>query len=237
MFALQFLLRTRRANRSIDVRQIVGQRVHYAGQTWLSTIDDDRRSAKMRSCMEMADADPWYYFTPAERHHFGLVSFDGVEWYSNTGVHRAIVAKFLHAYFEEETGFHPLLHNVPTVQHFVDQETLGHYLTLDRLILELGLPITMSVKSGPRIDEACSEHEDVFESPRIYVADRRLSDGAVQQSRMLTAKAFAVYANWVCSTAGEVSRADRVRYAVGRALLPSYDAFSLVIGNDCARDA
>lgn len=236
VFALQFLLRTRRANRSIDVRQIVGQQVHYAGQTWLSTVDPSQRSGKMRECLERVDVDPWYYFTPAERHHLSLVSFNGAEWYSNTGVHRAIVAKFLHAYYQAETGFHPLLHNVPTVQHFVDQDTLDQYLKLDRLVHELKLPITMSVKSGPRMADASIEAEEMFEAPRIYVTDRRLSEGSVHQSRVLTAKAFRVYASWVCATAGEVSRKDRVRYVLGRALSPNYDAFSLAIGNDCARE-
>ena len=235
VFALQFLLKTRHARRSIDVRQIVGQRAHYSGETWLAAVSSSAQRGKMAAGLRHADDQPWYYFTPAERDNMRLVSFDGVSWYSDTGVHRAIIAKFLHAYYQAETGFHPHLHNVPTVQHVVDQETLDAFLQLDALIQSLKLPITMSVKSGPRIAEASTEAEDAFEPPRIHVSDRRLAGGPVQESRVLTSKAFRVYATWVCATAGEVSRRDRVRYAVGRALSPGYDAFSLAIGADCAR--
>ena len=235
VFALQFLLRTQRGTRSIDVRRIVGQRAHYSGKTWLEAIASVEFRGRMRTALVSADDNPWYYFTPAPRDNMSLVSFDGEAWYSSSGVHRAIVAKFLHAYYQAETGFHPHLHNVPTIQHVVDQDSLQAYLKLDRLVQDLNLPISMSVKTGARDLQASSEDEDVFEAPRIHVSDRRLCDGAVQESRVLTPKAFGLYANWVCQTAGSISRTERMRYAVGRALSPAYDAFSLAIGTDCAR--
>lgn len=237
VFALQFLLRTQRGVRSIDVRRIVGQRAHHSGRTWLEAIATAESRGKMRSALSLADENPWYYFTPAPRDNMRLVSFDGESWYASSGVHRTIVAKFLHAYYQGETSFHPQLHNVPTIQHVVDHDSLQTYIRLDRLVRELDLPISMSVKTGVKDMQASSEDEDVFEAPKIHVADRRLSSGPVQESRLLTPKAFGVYANWVCETAGSISRTDRMRYAVGRALSPAYDAFSLAIGTDCARNS
>ena len=218
VFTLQFLQRTRRSLRSIDVRQIVGQSAHYAGRTWLDPILDGDARGKMLTAIRRADAQPWYYFAPAHRDRMRLVSFDGEQWYAQSGVHRAIVAKFLHAYYESETGFHPRLHSVPTLQHVIDQPTLAAYLALDALIRSRALPISVSVTAGARCVAQSTDEEDVFDPPRIVVRDHRFDDRQEAAPRAMTPRAFRLYAHWVAASGGVVRPRDRMREAVHRVL-------------------
>ena len=227
LFALWFRVRTRRAIRSVDLRCLVGQRGRYAGATWLQALNAPPSEApELQGCLYRADATPSHYLSAEPQPDVLLVSLDGRHWYAENGTYITLVAKFFHALYAAANGSHPLMHEVPTVAHTVDEQTLNAYLAMLAMIERHRLPIVMDVRAGQLLTDIHDEQH--FEQPSVMVTDSRMRGQGYGDSRLLRAPEFRAYSDWVCRAHGQITRFERARHSIGRFFNPeTFDTFSL----------
>lgn len=71
----------RNSNTTIDMRTVVGQWDHYAGQTWAEALLDPQwKPGKIKYNLERADENPNYYFNGEIQGDINLYSIDGTSW-------------------------------------------------------------------------------------------------------------------------------------------------------------
>lgn len=130
---LQFVVAEHRSsNTSIDMRMVVGQWDHYAGQTWIDALQNPQyKPGKMRDAIAKADSNPNYYFNGDIKNGIHLCSTDGASWYSNTGGnHRTVIAKFLSEMHYEKSGHYPLVAGISTTRYVIDHESFDLFKAL-----------------------------------------------------------------------------------------------------------
>lgn len=179
---------------AIDMRLVVGQWEHYAGQTWLDALCSPQwRPGKMQNAIELADRNPAYYFNGEVKGGIHLSSVNGRDWYSNTdGNHRTVVAKFLSDMQFQKTGKYPLVAGVHTHTYEVDWESFSLFRALNSY-KSIGI-------------KAYVKHESLSDPLVFFVADYRFNHRG--KFEHLTPDRFRNYAKWVLRNNGTLTRGD-----------------------------
>lgn len=201
--ALKFVTSTTfEPNSTMDMRDVVGQWDHYAGQSWFdaATIQD----GKMRNVFAQYEVNPLYYFSGELKDGISCSSIDGKVWYSqNSGNHRTVVAKFACARLAQETGQYPVVSGVCKVKHDVCQEAYQLFLEMHRLNCQ---QIHQSVERV-KLDCNDSSHLTSQYELRFHVCDFRLSRSG--RCQHLTTEEFCNYARWILSTDAVLTRYEK----------------------------
>lgn len=113
-------------NASLDMRNVVGQRDHYAGQTWLDAVNNPQcKEGEMRGVFRKYQENPNYYFNGEVQNGISVSSLNGGSWYSdNSGNHRAVLAKFACENVFQRTSEYPMVIGVRKHHYFVHIEAL-----------------------------------------------------------------------------------------------------------------
>ncbi|MDD2914981.1 MAG: hypothetical protein PHP70_06640 [Gallionella sp.] len=196
----EFVIEERRSsNSTIDMRSVVGQWDHYAGQTWAEALFDPKwKPSKIRHCLNKADENPEYYFNGEVQDDISFNSVDGISWYSvNSGNHRTIIAKFLCEMYYEKTGHYPLVAGVSTTHYVVDWELYNFFKQL-RKLQDHGIHVSFVRRSIRR--------SELYFSVGDYRFNR---DGKYGQ---LKPNQFKAYARWVIQNDGALTRWDKFHH-------------------------
>jgi hypothetical protein len=205
VFATAFRVATTVRRQSVDLRTVVGLHGDFHDSTWLALISP--LHPQVAAAIREADENPTSYLRPEGRAEIQLVSCDGAQWFAETGGPQVVAAKFLHAYYQNSTGRHPLLHSAHTVQHHIDVPMLSRYLEVHRLILKSRLPIELRVLPGALLTiDGDRKH---YEAPRVRVEDRRI-EGARPDIRVLDGPGFGLYAAGVLKSDGQLRWQHRI---------------------------
>lgn len=193
----------------VNMREVIGQWDHYAGQTWLdAAIDPQYKPSKMRSAFRMYDENPSYYFSGELENGICLSSLNGGPWFSNSGGnHRTVVAKFACERTFEETGIYPHVSGVMKHHYFVDLEALD----LFKKLLEFhdhGIHVSVERR---QINESRTQGKHLFEyAPAFFVWDSRFGGDA--RSQWLRAQQFRRFARHVLRQNGQITRLERLQH-------------------------
>lgn len=185
-------------NTTIDMRTVVGQWEHYAGQSWLEALNNPHwKPWKMQNNLAEADHNPGYYFSGDIHGDVHFDSTDGIIWYTNNGgCHRTIIAKFLSEMCHEKTGHYPHVAGVSTTRYVVDWESYGLF---KELLAYRDHGIHVSLQSREHLGSL------IFQ-----VGDFRFNrDGKFEQ---LTAKQFCSYAKWIISNDAKLTKLDKLQH-------------------------
>lgn len=198
----------------INMAGVVGQRDHYAGQTWLEALlKPQYKEGKMRNNIERFDANGVYYFDEERKDiHFDTV--DGRNWYSNGGGnHRTVIGKFVFAMAEALTGQPQMLRNVHLARYTVDWSTYELYCKLQSIVVTnaLGIHIKVERHSMYRVNGHENNHE--YFEPIFFVMDNRFRDGNNNHlCGHLSSDEFCRYAEWIIDTRGQLLLRDKASY-------------------------
>ena len=197
------------SNTGLDMRTVVGQWDHYAGQTWLGAIQSPKlKPGKIHSCLRLYEENPEYYFNGEVANGISVDSLNGGPWYShNSGNHRTIIAKFACQQIEEQTGHYPMVQGVRKHHYYVDMEAwslASSFHQSDRTMV--GLKVRR---------EKCAEYQTeeghVFEYvTKFSVRDSRFGKDA--RFGHLGRDDFVQYARWVLQNEGALTRTDKLRH-------------------------
>lgn len=188
----------RHSNSKIDMRTVVGQWDHYAGQSWLEALNNPQwKPGKMEHNLERADHNPSYYFSGEIRGDVHFSSIDGTSWYTNSGgSHRTIIAKFLCEMCNDKTGHYPYVTGVSTTQYEVDWESYALFKALKKY---QGRGIHVSLLSREHLGKL------IFQ-----VGDFRLRrDGKFGH---LSAEQFRSYAKHILHVDAKTTKWDKLRH-------------------------
>lgn len=194
----------------IDMRQVIGQDGHFAGQTWLEAVTDPQCApSKTDSAFRKYDDNPSYYFSGEVQNDMYFSSLNGGLWYCDSGGnHRTIVAKFACEYLSNENGSYPLVCGVLKHSYVADLETLDLFKQLYEF-RDRGIDITVEQRqlSDTFID---GKHVLEFEST-FFVSDSRF-DRDNLRSQWLSAQQFRHFACHILKHNGRIDRFERLKH-------------------------
>ncbi|MCX7177050.1 MAG: hypothetical protein NT159_24640 [Proteobacteria bacterium] len=193
-------------NTSIDMHEVVGQRDHYAGQTWLqAALTPQYKEGKMNDAFRLYEENPNYYFSGALNNGISLSSLNDGPWFSDGGGnHRTIVAKFCCGRILQQTGVSPLVINVAKHHYTVDIEAWEYFARM-RSMAEKGVHdcITRVTDSESRTsNRVTSEYQQSFD-----IGDYRFNSRG--RHGVLDSREFCIYARHVLKTNGELSKYEK----------------------------
>ncbi|KAE8753584.1 hypothetical protein FSO04_44325 [Paraburkholderia madseniana] len=194
----------------IDMRQVIGQDGHYAGQTWLEAVTDPQyKPSKMDSAFRKYDDNPSYYFSGEVRNDMYFSSLNGGPWYCDSGGnHRTIVAKFVCERLFRERGTYPLVCGVLKHSYFADLEALDLFKKLHEF-RDRGIHVTVQRR---QLSDYLVSEKHIFEyEPTFFVADFRF-DRDNLRSQWLSAQQFHHFARHVLKHDGRVTRFERLKH-------------------------
>lgn len=207
-----FLLKSEAKRQAIDMRTVIGQWDHYAGQTWIDALlKPNYKPGKIKNTVHLFDTNANYYFNE-EKKEIYFDSVNGKHWYSHGGGnHRTVIAKFGFAMAQEKTKCSKLLEGVFTTNYTVDWKTFNFYKELTKCIKENDLDILFSFERFRKNEirkENC--HIETFHTI-FHVADYRYKFNGGLHSH-ITASQFCQFAEWVIESRGELTRLDKMRH-------------------------
>lgn len=197
--AMRFVIeRHHNPDAKIDMRTVVGQRDHYAGQTWLEALCSPQyKPGKMQGVITRADDNPNYYFSGAIQRGIQLSSIDGVSWYSDTGGnHRTVIGKFLSEMHFDKKGEYPLVAGVSLTRYVIDWESHDLFKKL-LTFKDYGIHVSLQ----PREAGSCL----IF-----HVGDFRFSRRG--KFEHLTAEQFCTYAKWIINNDAKLTKLDKLQH-------------------------
>lgn len=193
---------------TLDMRQVIGQWDHYAGQSWAeAALDPNYKPSKMERCFQLFDENPNYYFNGELAGGISVSSLNNGPWYSDHGGnHRTVVAKFACAFIEQKTGQYPLVRGINKHLYFANTEAWRLCTQLKQL--DAGIFVT-PIRSPA--GETKHNNIQILNYDLVFkVVDQRFSRQGRRQD--LTAAQFVQYATHVLSTQAVVSRYDWLRH-------------------------
>ncbi|TAM51510.1 MAG: hypothetical protein EPN57_17240 [Paraburkholderia sp.] len=194
----------------IDMRQVIGQDGHYAGQTWLEAVTDPQyKPSKMDFAFRKYDENPSYYFSGEVKNDMYFSSLNGGPWYCDSGGnHRTVVAKFACEHLFRESGNYPFVCGVLKHSYFADLEAFDLFKKLlgfrDR-----GIHVTVQRRQLSK-DSVGRKNTFEYEST-FFVADFRF-DRHNMRSGWLSAQQFRHFAEHVLKHDGGVARIERLKH-------------------------
>ncbi len=210
---LPFVKRSEGIRKSINMRSVVGQWEHYAGQSWHDALlKPQYKEGKMRRTIHLFDNKPEYYFNSVEKDIY-FSSVCGQEWYTTGGGnHRTVVAKFALAMASAKTDDSFELHNVHTRLYTVDWDAFNLFSQLMALIKQEKIDIHPSVE---RFEIYSNLSELDPHSLEIYAPIFHISDFRLRREGLfahLTSNQFCEYASWIIRNHGQVTQWEKRQY-------------------------
>ena len=193
----------------IDMREVVGQWDHYAGQTWLDAATDPQyKPSKMCDAFRKYDENPSYYFSGELENGICLSSLNGGPWFSDSGGnHRTIVAKFACERTFGETDIYPQISGVLKHHYVADLEALDLFT---KLLPFRDQGIHATVERGQMKDSRTSGKHVIDYELAFFVWDSRFGDDA--RSQWLSPQQFRHFARHVLRRNGQLTRLDRLQH-------------------------
>lgn len=193
---------------NVDMRQLVGQWDHFAGQTWLEAIVAPRcKPSSMTDVLRLYEMNPSYYFNGEVDGGIYLSSMNGGPWYSDFGGnHRAVVAKFACEQMLRENGFYPMVEGVEKHFYYANLEAFALFKQLSALH-DKGIHVYVERKQVGVCLEGKRERIDYHVT--FFIADHRF--GRRMRSQRLEINEFLTFARHVISKNAIISKMDRVR--------------------------
>lgn len=191
---MQFVIKeTYESNATIDMRSVVGQMGHYAGQTWFDAATNPLyKEIKMRDVFSLYEKNPDYYFNGKVADGISFSSFEGKSWYSHGGGnHRTVVAKFACERMSRKTENYPLVCGVSKLTYQVDVEA---WRLFSKLILLKNSSISPSVKKVRRVNRL-ADQQIIKYNLNFFICDYRFSQNG--RCQHLNSDEFCKYAKWV----------------------------------------
>lgn len=192
----------------IDMRQVIGQRDHYAGQTWLEATQKPQwNERKMKDSFRLNQENPDYYFNGQVSGGMTFTSLNDGPWYSDEGNHRTVVSKFACEHIHRQTGVYPQVQGVTKHKYFANLDACS---LMQRLhpFADKGIQVKFERIERQKIETSAGFQSD-FEL-QFFVSDYRFNrDG---RRGCLREKEFIGYARHILKTDGAVSRQDRARH-------------------------
>jgi hypothetical protein len=196
-----------RRDAHMDMRRVVGQSGHYAGQPWReAALTPQYKPGKMRAAFARFERNPGYYFNGELDNGILLSSIDGQNWYTDGGGnHRTVLAKFACDRIARHTGRYPLVRGVSTCHYQPDMQAWHLFCQLRQRHAEA---ISLSVTRQALRPIAVPGGTDLAWQLRFFVLDRRF--GGIPRAGHIDAKQFCAYARHVLAHDGKPSWRDRV---------------------------
>lgn len=197
------------SNASLDMRNVVGQRDHYAGQTWLEAVNNPQyKEGKMRDVFRKYQDNPDYYFNGEIQNGISVSSLNGGFWYSdNGGNHRTVLAKFACDSVFQRTGEYPMVVGVHKHHYFVDTEVFEYFVQMRQLE---GVSIHVSVNSETRARQESAGLTVIDYNLKFHVGDYRFSKNG--RAQWLDAAEFVRFAKYVLKTNASPSTTDKIKH-------------------------
>ena len=197
------------SNASLDMRSVVGQCDHYAGQTWLDAVlNPQYKEGKMRGVFRKYQDNPDYYFNGEIQNGISVSSLNGSSWYSNGGGnHRVVLAKFACENIFQRTGKYPIVMGVRKHHYYVPMEAFELFLQM-RQFEEKSLLVSVERKTTERQESGglTTIHYNV----RFHVGDYRFSRAG--RAQWLNSAEFVRFAKHVLKTNASLSTIDRIKH-------------------------
>lgn len=193
----------------VDMREVIGQCGHYAGQTWLEAVRSPQyRPGKMRSVFRMYDINPSYYFNGDLKGGICLSSINGGPWFSDSGGnHRTVVAKFASERIFEKTGNYPHVAGVSKHYYYADTDA---YNLFRKLLPFRDLGVHVSVERRLKHEIRVAGRNTADYEPMFFVSDSRF--GRHTRSQWLSSLQFRSFARHVLKQNGKITRRDRFKH-------------------------
>ncbi|MCC7641965.1 MULTISPECIES: hypothetical protein [unclassified Janthinobacterium] len=200
----------RRRNALMDMRSVVGQLDHYAGQSWRdAALAPQYKPGKMRAVFAQYERNPDYYFNGELDNGIVLSSIDGHDWYTDGGGnHRTVLAKFACDRIARRTGRYPLVRGVSTCRYEPDMQAWLLFCQLRQRHAQL-ISVAVTREDRHRADVAGAT--DITWRLRFFVLDRRFGGIGIPRAGHLDAACFCAYARHVLAQDGKPSWRDRVQ--------------------------
>lgn len=197
------------SNASLDMRNVVGQRDHYAGQTWLDAVlDPQYKEGKMRDVFRKYQDNPDYYFNGEVQNGISVSSLNGGSWYSDGGGnHRTVLAKFACENIFQRTGEYPMVMGVHKHHYFVAMEAFELFVQMHQLE-EKSLHVSVGRETRERQESAGLTA--INYNVKIHVGDYRFSRGG--RAQWLDAAEFVRFAKHVLKTNASLSTTDKIKH-------------------------
>lgn len=193
----------------VDMRQVIGQWEHYAGQTWFEAASNPQyKPSKMRTMFRLYDENPSYYFSGKVANGICLSSLNNGPWFSvSGGNHRTIIAKFACERVFQETGVYPLISGVAKHQYYVDVEAWELFKQL-RVFADHGIHVTVKRQ---RLEDRCLRGKKTIEYElAFHVADFRFNRNGRKQ--WLPTDEFSRFARYIVRQNAAVTSLERLRH-------------------------
>ena len=187
----------------MDMRHVVGQTEHYAGQSWRdAALEPQYRPGKMRAAFAQCERNPDYYFNGELANGIKLGSIDGRKWFTDGGGnHRTVVARFACDRIARQTGRYPLVRGVSTCHYQPDLQAWQLFCQLRQRHAEaIFLSVTRVAIPGGN---------DIAWRLQFFVVDRRF--GGIPRAAHLDTARFCAYARHVLAHGGQPSWRDRIQ--------------------------
>jgi hypothetical protein len=200
----------RRRDARVDMRTVVGQSEHYAGQSWReAALAPQYKPGKMRGVFALYERHPDYYFNGDLDNGIMLSTIDGQNWYTDGGgSHRTVLVRFACDRIARQTGRYPLVSGVSTCHYRVDMQAWNLFCQLSQLSKRHAEVIFIRVTREELPPTAVPGGTDIMWRLRFFVLDRRF--GGVPRAEHIDAARFCAYARHVLAHDGKPSWRDRV---------------------------
>lgn len=194
---------------SLDMRTVVGQRDHYAGQTWLeAALNPQYREGKMREVFRLYQENPDYYFTGDIQNGISVSSLNGGSWYSDGGGnHRTVLAKFACENIFQQTGKYPTVIGVQKHHYFVALDAWELFMQMRQFEDK---SIFVSIERQPSVSHT-SIGLNVFNYDlKFHVTDYRFCRNG--RAQWLDTPEFIQFSQHVLKTNASASRSDKLKH-------------------------
>lgn len=193
-------------NATIDMREVIGQWDHYAGQTWRdAALNPQYKDHTMLRTFKEYQANPDYYFNGELGNGICLSRQNGGPAYSvNGGNHRTVVAKFACAHVTSKTGEHPFVRSASCHHYLVDMESRDIFTEM------LGVKkINVFVRNEEVSNGPVAGNHTIVRDLKFDIWDCRFTH---DRRGLLSPSEFRKYATYVLENNGIPSRWDWVRH-------------------------
>jgi len=197
------------SNASLDMRNVVGQWDHYAGQTWLDAVlAPQYKEGKMRDVFRKYQENPDYYFNGEVQDGISVNSLNGGAWYSDGGGnHRTVLAKFACENIFQRTGEYPMVMGVHKHQYFVAMEAYELFVHM-RQFEDKSLHV--SVERETRERQESTGLTAINYNVKFHVGDYRFSRSG--RAQWLDVAEFVRFAKHVLKTNASLSTSDKIKH-------------------------
>lgn len=194
---------------SLDMRNVVGQRDHYAGQTWLDAVlDPQYKEGTMRNVFRKYQENPDYYFNGEVQNSISVSSLNGGAWYSDGGGnHRTVLAKFACENIFQQTGEYPMVMGVHKHQYFVAMKAYELFVRM-RQFEDKKLHVIVEREMRER--QASTGLTTINYNVKFHVVDYRFSRSG--RAQWLDVAEFVRFAKHALKTNASLSTSDKIKH-------------------------